>query len=213
MPSRYAAVVARQPVSLERTAAPPGVDALAFVMAMLEDVVEVVSDLAGVLPALVRSPPAWFDAGGLVWPGTPVIDLRPDEAPAATGALAGLAALGATEGVLVARDAPDLPQLLLGKLFSALSGADVAVCPARGGGLVALASRLPAPAWLSDTAVSVDTSDAVERLRLGAPARRSLVVGPGWGRLRRPTDVSALDMGLEGWDRTRTLLSGPAVRR
>ena len=74
-------------------------------------------------------------------------------------------------------------------------------------GLVALASRLPAPAWLADIAVDLDTPDAVARLRAVAP-RRELVVAPAWHRLRTPADLAALDPGLEGWEATRALLSG-----
>ena len=74
-------------------------------------------------------------------------------------------------------------------------------------GLVALASRLPAPAWLANLAVDLDTPDAVTRLRAVAP-RRELVVAPAWHRLRTPADLAALDPGLEGWEATRALLSG-----
>ena len=74
-------------------------------------------------------------------------------------------------------DAPDLPALLLGKLHSALTSAEVAVCPADDGRLVALATRLPAPEWLRETAATLDDDDAVRRLRAQAP-RRALHVGP-----------------------------------
>jgi hypothetical protein len=122
-----------------------------------------------------------------------------------------LADLGADEGTVVAGDAPDLPPLLLGKLHSALTGAEVAVCPADGGGLVALAARLPVPGWLRSTDIPVnpDSEEILSALRRVAP-RRGLQIGPGWHRIRGPADVVRLDPGLEGWEATRALLSGRA---
>ena len=65
--------------------------------------------------------------------------------------------------VILAPDAPDLPALLIGKLFRALGSAPVSVCPeVSGNGLVALAARFPLPAWLAD--VTLDTPDALARL-------------------------------------------------
>lgn len=122
--------------------------------------------------------------------------------------LAELAHLGYTAGAVVTGDAPDLPALLIGKLFRALGRADVAVCPAEGGGLVALAATLPAESWLGAVAVGLDTPHAVERLRAGAPSRRAVGLAPGWHRLRSPGDLSRLDPGLEGWESTRAVLSG-----
>ncbi|GAC1332812.1 MAG: hypothetical protein NVSMB13_21580 [Mycobacteriales bacterium] len=212
MTSRFAVVLARAPQDGARGAAPPGLEPTSFALAVLEDVVEVVNDLAEVRPSLACCPPGWVDAGRLIWPGTPVLDLPSAPDPAVLlSALDGLAGLGATEAVVVAGDVPDLPQLVLGKLFSALSSAAVAVCPAQGGGLVALASALPVPAWLRHAAVGLDSADALDRLRANAPDRRALSVGPGWHRLRSPADLAALDVGLEGWEQTRALLSRRAV--
>ena len=118
------------------------------------------------------------------------------------------AQLGADSVAVVAGDAPDLPGLLIGKLFRALSPADAAVCPAAGGGLVALAIKLPRPVWLPD--VDLDEDDALERLRAAAPRRHAVGLAPGWHRLRTPVDVHRLDPGLEGWEATRRLLSGAA---
>ena len=102
---------------------------------------------------------------------------------------------------------PDLPGLLVAKPFSALSTAPVAAAPAAGGGLVALACRLPVPAWLP---VDVDLDDpyAVERLKAAAPSPGDVVLTPSWRRLRRREDLAALDPDLEGWEATRALLAG-----
>ena len=113
---------------------------------------------------------------------------------------------------LVTADAPDLPGLLIGKLWRALGRSEVAVCPAEGGGVVAMATLLPAPGWIGRARVDLDTADCLDRLRAAAPTRRSVAVGPGWHRLRSPGDLGRLDPGLEGWDVTRALLSRRANR-
>lgn len=205
MVTRYVAAVA--------TAGPapdlPGVDPDALRSAMLEDVCDLVAGLPLVQPALiVPSTPAAATSptvAGLVAPGTPVL-----EAPAGAvthGALEALGRLGAEEAVLVAGDAPDLPALLVGKLFRALGSADVAAVPAEGGGLVALGVRLPTPDWYDPGRCGLDTLDAVDLLRAAAPTRRAFSTAPGWHRTRHASDVTNLDPDLEGWDATRTLLS------
>ena len=114
---------------------------------------------------------------------------------------------GADEAALICADAPDLPPLLVGKLFSALTAADVAVCPAEDGRLVSLAARLPAAEWLEVIAVDLDDPDALSRLRAAAPPR-ALVVGAGWHRVHGVADAMRLDPGLEGWEATRAWLAG-----
>jgi hypothetical protein len=98
------------------------------------------------------------------------------------------------------------------------AGVDVAVCPAEGGGLVALAAWLPAADWVAALGsagqrggrwIELDDLDAVGRLRRGAPRRGALQVVPGWHRLRSPADVGRLDPGLEGWPATRAVLRPP----
>ena len=214
MTERFAAVLSLPGLM---SAAPPGADRDAFRLALLEDTYEVAADMGEVTAALALGPGEQSDVQACVWPGTPVLDLSASKATAAAtpdivlGVLGGLAELGADEGVVLAPDAPDLPIMLLGKLFQALEDgdvADVAACPAEGGGLVALASRLPAPEWLTAAGVGLDTDDALARLRAAAPSRRALGVSPGWRRLRRREDISRLDPGLEGWEATRALLSG-----
>jgi hypothetical protein len=110
---------------------------------------------------------------------------------------------------VVAADVPDLPTLLLGKLFSALAGprgAAVAACPAEGGGLVALAANLPLADWLGGLDLRLDDLDSLASLRRTA-GRGELSVGPGWRRVRTVADLDHLDVGLEGWEATRSYLS------
>lgn len=191
MTRRFVAVLAGRDVPV-----PPGADAGAFRLALLEDTYEVVAGLEFVTPVLALTGPD-PDAEAITWPGTPIV-----RATGPVDLLAALHARGAEQAAVVAHDAPDLPPLLIGKLFRSLGGGDVAVCPARGGGLVALAARLPAPAWLDG--VDLDTTPSLLRTRAGRPgAVRS---GPGWHRMRTSDDLSRLDPGLEGWDNTRALL-------
>ena len=170
--------------------------------AMTEDVVEVVSGLDVVEPVLVlgpQDPPDWAE---LVWPGTPVRTV----AGRGVEVLTDLHAHGATMGAVVAGDAPDLPGLLVGKCFRALSSAQVSVCPAADGTLVVLAAHLPVPGWLAATGVGLDSVGAVGVLFAAAPNRRAFSVGPGWHRIRGTSDFSRLDPNLEGWEQTRHLL-------
>lgn len=201
MTARCVAVLSTPPWS----APPLGVDAGEFRLALLEDTYEVVAGLELVTPALVTSPHGDRDAEAVTWPGTAII--REATMGAAFAALHGA---GARQAALVAPDAPDLPPLLLGKLLRALGSAPAAATPAAGGGLVALAARLPLPDWLSAAlaTVDLDTTDALIRLRAAAPGPGLVPAGPGWHRLRTPADVGYLDPGLEGWENTRALLEG-----
>jgi hypothetical protein len=203
---RHVAVLAARPPH----AAPPGVDGEEFRLALLEDTYEVVAGLELVTPALVVAPHGDRDAEAVTWPGTAIVretGLGP--------VFAALHALGAREAALVAPDAPDLPPLLIGKLLRALGGAPASATPAAGGGLVALAARLPLPGWLSAALETVDlnTPDALALLRAAAPRPGLVPTGPGWHRLRTPADVALLDPGLEGWENTRALLAGHPLGR
>lgn len=211
MTARFVAVLS---VPCSADPAPPGVDPERFRLALLEDTYELASDMGQVTAALAIREGAQPAAETVTWPGTPILHLAPrGEAADSSGAatltetLAGLYELGADEGVVLAGDAPDLPIMLLGKLFQGLETGEIAVCPAERGGLVGLGARLPVPSWLAAADVGLDTSDALTRLRAAAPSRRSLSVSPGWRRLRQPGDVGRLDPGLEGWEATRALLS------
>jgi len=131
---RAVAVLAR---STDAAACPPGVEPTSFAAALLEDVCEVVASLASVQPAVIVSPADWLPVAALpVWPGTLVLGVSGDDGAVLAGFDA-LAQAGAAYAVIVAGDAPDLPGLLVGKLFRALGTADATVCPAVTGGLVA----------------------------------------------------------------------------
>lgn len=172
--------------------------------AMLEDVVDLVAAMPLVEGMVVATPASAKLARSVTWPGMRVVEV-PSAADTAA-ALDAVAAAGADEVALLCADAPDLPPLLLGKLFSGLTSAEVAVCPADGGGFVSLAARLPTPGWLRAASGTLDDIDALDRLRAAAP-RRSVHVGPGWHRVRSAADLGRLDPGLEGWDATRVWLA------
>lgn len=171
--------------------------------AMVEDVVDLVAEMRQVDGALVVTSAGEQAARAVAWPSMPVLVV--DDIDVAVG-LRALADAGADEAALVCADAPDLPALLLGKLFSALTTVEVAVCPGQSGELIALASRLPVPEWLTALGLSLDASDALDRLRSAAP-RRGLQIGSGWHRVRTTDDVVHLDPGLEGWEATRAWLA------
>ena len=184
-------------------ACPPGIAPAEFARALAEDVADLLADLPGLEPVVAAAPDRVADAEDVVWPGTPVLEVpgRPVDV------LAALAKQGYDEAAVFVADAPDLPGLLVAKPFSALSTAPVAAAPASGGGLVALACRLPVPAWLP-VDVDLDEPYAVERLVAAAPNRGDVVLTPPWRRLRRREDLASLDPELEGWEATRALLAG-----
>jgi hypothetical protein len=184
-------------------ACPPGIAPAAFARALAEDVADLLADLPGLDPVVAAAPDRVADAEDVVWPGTPVLETRGRPADV----LAALAARGYDEAAVFVPDAPDLPGLLVAKPFSALWTAPVAAAPADGGGLVALAARLPVPAWLPID-LDLDEPYAVERLKAAAPSAEELVLTPSWRRLRRREDLARLDPDLEGWEATRALLAG-----
>jgi glycosyltransferase A (GT-A) superfamily protein (DUF2064 family) len=188
------------------TWAPPGRSPEAWRLALAEDTYEVLAALDRVevaVAVLNGTEAAVREAATLTWPGTPVYSastLHQALTQAATSTAGRVAAV-----VAVAYDAPDLPGLLIGKLFRALSTADVAVCPAEDGSQVALGVNLPIADWLTDSLdLSLDLTLA--DLDQAKPRRHAVAVGPGWHRLRSPADLSRLDPGLEGWDATRSIL-------
>ena len=184
-------------------ACPPGIAPAEFARAMAEDVADLLADLPGLDPVVAAAPDRVADAEDVVWPGTPVLEV----AGGPVDVLTALAEQGYDEAAVFAADVPDLPGLLVAKPFSALSTAPVAAAPADGGGLVALACRLPVPAWLP-VDVDLDEPYAVERLKAAAPSPGDVVLTPAWRRLRRREDLAALDPDLEGWEATRALLAG-----
>ena len=176
-----------------RAAAPAGVDPELFAAACLADTYEVLADLVGVVAA-VAAPPA---AEELLWPGS----LR---FPAAAGPAE---VIRQAEGrfdevLLVPADVPDLPGLVLAKVFRALLRSPACVAVERGGpGCVAVGVRLPAPEWVADIRL-----DDTRWLRGRRVAR-----APEWHRLRGPDACRRLDPGLEGWEQTRALLVSARV--
>ena len=182
-----------------RAVPPPGVAAAAFAAAALADTYEVLAALEQVTSGIVGPP----ELEHLLWPDSVLYPSRGVRAVAE-------AATAFDALVVVAGDAPDLPQLVVAKVFKALVRADVCVAPERGGpGVVALGVKLPWPSWLPDD-LSLD-QDPYPGLASRAPDRRLLVRGPDWHRLRTPPAVNRLDPGLEGWEETRALLSGRAL--
>ncbi|MEU4194831.1 DUF2064 domain-containing protein [Kribbella sp. NPDC026611] len=190
-------------VPAEGSWAPPGRTVDAWRLALAEDTYEV-------LAALDRVDVAVAVAGGgetalapvseLTWPGTPVYTVGPGRPVLDAVELAGPAAAV----VAVSHDVPDLPGLLIGKLFRALSSADIAVTPAEDGSLAAIGVNVPTAGWVAEVAPVFDT--ALSLLEARKPRRHAVAVGPGWHRLRSAADIARLDPGLEGWDATRSLL-------
>lgn len=194
-PRRLAVIDARY--SAER-GAPPGIDAAAFAAACLADSYEVLADLVGVASGIIGPPAAkallW--PGGLLLPELPLLELAAREAD------------DFDELVVVAADVPDLPGLVLAKMFKVLHRVDVTVAPERGGlGCAAIGVALPVAAWVPE----LDLDQPRQLLADAAPRRDRYAVSPDWHRLRSPVAISRLDPGLEGWEETRALLSGAAL--
>jgi hypothetical protein len=195
---RAAVVLARHGAA---RAAPEGVDPDELQRAALADTYEVVADLVDVRSGIAGD----ASVADLLWPGALQLpDLGAVE-------LAQRLAPDVDELVLVPGDAPDLPALVLAKVFKVLHRTDVAVAPERGGpGCVALGLRLPLAPWLRGEVLDLD-QDPSERLLARAPRRAACQRTPDWHRLRTPAAVLRLDPGLEGWEETRVLLADAAV--
>jgi hypothetical protein len=188
--------------------APPGKDPREWRLALAEDLLDVFGRMAEAEPALAVVPADAPLRSQVGWPGLRGYQV---EALRIRAVLAAVAADGYDQAVLVAPDVPDLPGMLLGKLLRPLGSRPVAVAPVLtdgsgryAAGVVALASRLPAPDWLPD-----GTLDELrpETVRGAAPQPGEVAVTPGWHRLRGPDDLGALDERLEGWEATRALLA------
>jgi hypothetical protein len=185
--------------------APPDLPA-ELVAAMLSDVVDLVTSTPQVAPAVLATAEMLDAARTASWPGTPIVEVA-DNASLGT-LLSAVPGAGIVAVAVIAADAPDLPGLLLGKLFRAVSGrVQVACCPAEPTGLVAVAARLPLPDWLLECEVRLDDAEALPALHAAAPPR-GLSLAPGWHRIRSIADAHRLDPGLEGWDATRLALNG-----
>lgn len=182
---------------------PPGVDPAAWRTALAEDVVDLLARLAQAEPAIAATPADRALAEEIAWPG-----MRIYEVPTATvlPVLRAATADGFEQAAVIAADAADVPGMILGKLLRPLEKKAVAAAPGGpDGGLLGVASHLPAPDWLADH--DLDTATPMS-LRRTAPEPSAVESTPDWRRLRGPYDLATLDPALEGWDNTRALLGG-----
>ncbi|HEY5822624.1 MAG TPA: hypothetical protein VIT20_11650 [Propionibacteriaceae bacterium] len=191
-PRRVALVLARYSAG---GGTPPGIDRDTFARTCLADTYEVLADLVGVTAGIVGPAETqdllWGD--GLWRPDQPVLTLA-----------ASLAA-DFDELVCVTADVPDLPGLVLAKMFKVLHRVDLTFAPARNGpGCAAVGLALPAAAWVPEP----DLDASRDALVAAAPSRNRCVLSPDWHRLQTAEAVNRLDPRLEGWEETRALLSG-----
>ncbi|HYP46599.1 MAG TPA: hypothetical protein VEQ66_15540 [Propionibacteriaceae bacterium] len=181
---------------------PPGIAPHAFANSCLADSYEVLADLVGVSAGIAGGGPV---AEELLWPGG--ISVSDD---GSCRSVAHELVDHADELVLVPADVPDLPGLVVAKVFKALQRAAICVAPERGGsGCAALGVQLPWPDWLPDD-LDLDDNPLV-RLRALAPESTRVATGPEWHRMRTASAIHRLDPGLEGWELTRALLSGDTL--
>ncbi|GGM32878.1 hypothetical protein ACFFX1_04950 [Dactylosporangium sucinum] len=183
------------------TWSPPGVDLETWRAALAEDVVDLLAPLPQIQPAIAAVAADLPLATKIAWPSTRIY---PVASPTIGAALRAAEADGHDRAVVVLADAPDLPAMLIGKLIRPLSSKTVAVAPSHTGGILAVATRLPVPEWLPD--LDADSGD-VASARRPSPDPSQVVSAPGWHRLRGPDDLRRLDLGLDGWDATRSLLT------
>ncbi len=188
-------------------AAPPGMTPADLGSAMICDVAEVLHELSGVDSLVICRPEHETAIRKLLWADMPLVTA------AVVDVRAGLQlaeAHGYAEAAVVVADVPDLPQMILAKMFQALAMFPVAVAPAAGGAAVALGVALPAPGWLTTSLAQagLDSPQLITNVRASAPRPSNVKITPGWHRLRRPEDLHRLDPGLEGWEATRSVLAG-----
>lgn len=192
---RVAVVLARYGAS---SAAPDGIDPNAFAAACLLDSYEVVADLIEVTSGIAGPP----SAAEMLWPGALHV-----ETAITVPAMARQLSEAADELVVLPADVPDLPGLVLAKLFKVLHRTDIAIAPEQAGnGCAAIGVSLPLADWIPEDAFDLD-ANPFTRLSAIAPRRSRCALSPAWHRLRTPTDVRRLDPGLEGWEETRALLA------
>jgi hypothetical protein len=196
---RAAVVLARNDAS---RAAPEGIDPAAFAAACLLDSYEVVADLIGVESGIAGP----TSVAEMLWPGA--LHLPADmTVPMMARQLSEVA----DELVVIPADLPDLPGLVLAKLFKVLHRTDIAIAPERDGeGCAAIGVSVPLADWIPDDAFDLDRNP-FERLSAIAPRRSRCALAPPWHRLRTPVDLRRLDPGLEGWEETRALLAGRSL--
>ena len=196
---RVAVVLARYDAS---SATPDGIDPNAFAAACLLDSYEVVADLIGVTSGIAGPP----SAAEMLWPGALHL-----ETAITVPAMARQLSEAADELVVLPADVPDLPGLVLAKLFKVIHRTDIAIAPEQAGnGCAAIGVSLPLADWIPEDAFDLD-ANPFTRLSAIAPRRSRCALSPAWHRLRTPTDVRRLDPGLEGWEETRALLATPEL--
>ncbi|MFG1880477.1 hypothetical protein [Micromonospora sp. NPDC049102] len=181
---------------------PPGIDREQWRAALAEDVIDLVATLNEVDVAVAVTPADRPLADALVWPGTAVHEVSEPTPNAVFARLDGY-----DQAAVLAGDVPDLPALTVGKLLRPLTTRSVAVAPVEGGGpgLLGVAVRLPVPEWLPP--LDLDTAMPAG-VRAGAPGPGDVAVTTGWRRQRGAADLATLDPAFEGWEATRSLLSG-----
>ncbi|PZS35883.1 MAG: hypothetical protein DLM59_02115, partial [Pseudonocardiales bacterium] len=145
------------------TAAPPGIDGAAYAAALFEDVAEVLQGLAGVDTLVGCAPGESGNVRSLLWPGVGIVEMVGPSVRAVVGIAQ---ERGYDHAAAVAADAPDLPTLVLAKVFQALTRSPVVVAPADPEGAVAMGVTLPAPSWLPP--VDLDDPQVADRLRAAA---------------------------------------------
>lgn len=178
-------------------------DLAAWRAALAEDVVDLLARLAQAEPAIAATPDDRKLAEEIAWPGMRIYEVP---SPTYLPFLRSAADDGFDQAAIIAADAPDVPGMILGKLLRPLENKAVAVAPSGPpGGLLGLATSLPAPEWLADH--DLDTASA-QLLRKTAPQPGDVTSTPDWRRLRGPADLATLDPALEGWENTRALLGG-----
>ncbi|GAA3904384.1 hypothetical protein [Actinoplanes auranticolor] len=185
------------------TWSPPGTELSGWRAALAEDVVDLLARLAQAEPAIAATADDLKLARDIAWPGMPIY-----EVPTATvlPVLRAAEKDGFDQAAVLAADAADVPGMILGKLLRPLSSKPVAVAPTgQESGLLALATRLPVPEWLTDTDLDTATPMTVRRT---APQPSLVESTAEWRRLRGPYDLATLDPALEGWENTRALLGG-----
>ncbi|WP_433056585.1 hypothetical protein [Dactylosporangium sp. CS-033363] len=181
--------------------APPGSDLAAWRAAMAEDLVDLLTPLPRVQPAIAAVAADLPLAAKIAWPSTRIYEVP---APTIRAALTAAFEDGQDKAAVVLADAPDLPAMLIGKLLRPLSTRALAVAPAHNGGLLGAAANLPLPEWVPELdALHGDVAAA----RRPAPEPTMVASAPGWHRLRGPDDLRRLDPGLDGWEATRAMLS------
>lgn len=180
---------------------PPGTDLESWRAAMAEDLVDLLTPLPRVQPAIAAVAEDLPLAAKIAWPSTRIYEIP---APTIRAALDAAAADGHDKAAVVLSDAPDLPAMLIGKLLRPLSTRALAIAPAHDGGLLGAAARLPLPGWVPE--LDTETGDAMA-IRRPAPDPTLVASAPGWHRLRGPDDLRRLDLGLDGWEATRALLT------